>query len=60
MINDYPFFEVNKNTQKLAQPEAMRWSLTLERVLWYIYHADRRNGPVLLSKTDLARRLLNS
>lgn len=53
MINDYSFSEVNQHTQKLAPPESMQWGRTLDRVLWYIYYADRRQGPVLLSKTDL-------
>jgi hypothetical protein len=56
MINDYSFSFVNQNSQKLAPAEAMQWGKTLDRVLvlWYIYYADRRQGPVLLSKTDLA------
>ena len=32
----------------------MQWGKALQRVLWYIYHADTRHGPVLLSKTNLS------
>ena len=32
----------------------MQWGRTINRVLWYIYTADQRQGPVLLSKTDLS------
>ena len=38
----------------MAQQEAMQWGRTLHRVLWYTFTADRRHGPVLLSKTDLS------
>ena len=54
MINDYIFSEVNQHTQKLAPAESMQWGRTLDRVLSRIYYADRRHGPVLLSKIDLA------
>ena len=54
IINDYTFSGINPATLKLAPPEAMQWGRTFHRVLWYIFTADRRHGPVLLSKTDLA------
>ena len=54
MINDYTFSGVNPSTIKLAPAEAMQWGRTLNRLLWMIYHADRRQGPVYLSKTDLS------
>ena len=54
MINDYTFSELNQHTHKLAPAESMQWGRTLDRVLSRIYYADRRHGPVLLSKTDLA------
>ena len=54
MINDYTFSGVNTATIKMAPPEAMQWGRTINRVLWYIYSADQRQGPVLLSKTDLS------
>ena len=54
MINDYTFSGVNPSTLKMAPPEAMQWGRTINRILWYIYTADQRQGPVLLSKTDLS------
>ena len=54
MINDYTFSGVNPSTIKMAPPEAMQWGRTLNRILWYIYTADRRQGPVQMSKTDLS------
>ena len=54
IINDYTFSGVNPNTVKMAPPEAMQWGRTLNRVLWYVLHADNRHGPVLMSKTDLS------
>ena len=54
IINDYTFSGVNPSTVKLAPEAAMQWGKTFHRMLWYIFSADRRHGPVLLSKTDLA------
>ena len=54
IINDYTFSEVNPATVTMAPREAMQWGRALNRVLWFIYTADRRHGPVLLSKTDLS------
>ena len=54
MINDYTFSGVNPATIKMAPPEAMQWGRTLNRVLWYIYSADQRQGPVQMAKTDLS------
>ena len=54
MINDYTFSGVNPDTVKMAPREAMQWGRTLNRILWYVYTADRRQGTVLLSKTDLS------
>jgi hypothetical protein len=54
MINDYTFSSVNPDTIKMAPQEAMQWGRALHRILWYVYSADRRQGPVLLSKTDLS------
>ena len=48
MINDYTFSGVNPATVKMAPPEAMQWGRTINRVLWYIYTADQKQGPVLL------------
>ena len=54
IINDYTYSGVNPATVKMAPPEAMQWGRTLQRVLWYVFTADRRRGQVLLSKTDLS------
>ena len=54
IINDYTFSDVNPSTLQMAPREAMQWGRALNRVLWFIYTADRRHGPVLLSKTDLS------
>ena len=54
IINDYTFSGINPATHKLAPEAAMQWGRTLQRVLWYVFNADRRHGPVLLSKTDLS------
>ena len=32
----------------------MQWGRKLQRILWYIYYADRRHVPVIFSKTDLS------
>ena len=54
IINDYTYSKVNQDTLKLAPPEAMQWGRTLHRILWYIFNADGRHGPVLMAKTDLS------
>ena len=54
IINDYTFSGVNPSTLKMAPQESMQWGRTLQRILWYIFSADTRHGPVLLSKTDLS------
>ena len=53
-IIDYSYSFVNQATHKLCPQESMQWGRTLQRILWYVYYADRRHGPVLLSKTDLS------
>ena len=55
MINDYTYSEVNPDTVRLAPQEAMQWGRTPHSLLWFIFTADQRQGPVLLlSKTDLS------
>jgi hypothetical protein len=54
MICDYTYSGVNQETVKRAPPEAMQWGRALPRLLWYVFTADQRHGPVLLSKTDLS------
>ena len=53
-IIDYSYSNINQATHKLTPQESMQWGRTLQRILWYIYYADRRHGPVMLSKTDLS------
>ena len=53
-IIDYTYSGINPSSNKLAPPEAMQWGATLKRLLWLIHTADRRHGPVMLSKTDLS------
>ena len=55
MINDYTYSEVNPDTVRLAPQQAMQWGRTPHSLLWFIFTADQRQGPVLLlSKTDLS------
>jgi len=54
MINDYTLSGVNLQTVKRAPPEAAQWGKALHCLLWYVFMADQRHGPVLLSKTDLS------
>ena len=54
LIVDYSFSDLNKETIQLAPPEAMQFGRALQRVLTTIVHADRRYGPVSLSKIDIA------
>ena len=56
IIIDYAFSSVNTDTLKMAPLESMQWGQTLNRLLWYIHTADRRQGIVFLSKTDLSDR----
>ena len=53
-IIDYTYSGINNDTQKLAPQESMQWGTALQRLLWLIHTADRRQGPVLMSKTDLS------
>jgi len=54
MINDYTLSGVNLQTVKRAPPEAVQWGKALHCLLWYVFMADQRHRPVLLSKTDLS------
>lgn len=54
LIVDYSFSDLNTETIQLAPPEAMQFGRALQRVLTTIVHADRRYGPVFLSKIDIA------
>ena len=54
LINDLTFYEINKQTIRLAPSEAMQFGRALERVLHKIQSADPRHGPVYLCKIDVA------
>jgi hypothetical protein len=54
LINDLTFYEINKQTIRLAPSEAMQFGKALERVLHKIQTADPRHGPVYLCKIDVA------
>ena len=53
VIVDYTFSHVNKDTQPLA-PNSMQFGRAFDRLLHKIHHANRRFGPVYMSKADLA------
>ena len=44
---------VNKETVNLTHPEAMQFGTALQRLLFQIYWADLKCGPVYMSKTDI-------
>ena len=52
-IIDYSFNGVNQDTVRLA-PASMQFGRALHRVLQKVRQADRRHGPVFLSKIDMA------
>ncbi|KAI2491522.1 hypothetical protein MHU86_23050 [Fragilaria crotonensis] len=54
LIVDYSFSDVNAETVPLAPNEAMQFGRALQRVFTTIVHANRRYGPVYLSKIDIA------
>ena len=51
---DYTFSQVNKEILPLAFREVMQFGRALQRTLTHIVHANRRYGPVLLAKSDIA------
>lgn len=53
-ICDYTFFGVNADTEATAPQEAMQFGRAFHRILARIYWADPTNGPVYLSKIDIA------
>jgi len=52
-IIDYTYSGVNQETVRLAPPEAMQFGDALHRILYLIFHADPRWGPVYLDKIDI-------
>ena len=54
IIVDYSFSNVNQEAEKGAPPEAMQLGQALNRILHHIVTVDPAEGPVYLSKLDLA------
>ena len=54
LICDYSFYEVNQDTHRIGPEEAMQFARELERLMYTIWHANPRFGPVYLGKVDLA------
>ena len=54
IIVDLSFSGVNRDTAKLAPPEAMQFGCALSRILSLIQHAPPKFGPVYLLKLDIA------
>ena len=54
LIVDYTFSGVIADTLALAPKEAMQFGRALQRVLTTIVHANKKYGPVFLSKIDIA------
>lgn len=53
-IVDYTFHHVNHDTRKLAPPESMQFGQALDRLLYRIWSADPKFGPVYALKVDLS------
>jgi hypothetical protein len=53
-IVDYSFSQVNATTLPIAPAEAMQFGRAFERLIYRIYHANRRFGPVYAIKVDLS------
>lgn len=58
-ICDLTFSGVNANTAPLTHDEAMQFGNTLLRILFRIYRADPRWGPVYLAKVDISDGFYN-
>ena len=54
VIIDHTWFRVNEHTIAQLPPEVMQFGGTLSRVLWMLRHADPKEGPIYLSKFDIA------
>jgi hypothetical protein len=54
VIVDYSFSNVNVDTVPIAPSESMQFGRTLDRILYKIYHAHQRYGPVYMIKIDIA------
>jgi len=51
---DYTFSGINADTEPIAALNAMQFGCTLDRLLHHMVAADPRQGPIYLSKIDLA------
>ena len=58
-ICDLTFSGVNANTAPLTHDDAMQFGNTLLRILFRIYRADPRWGPVYLAKVDISDGFYN-
>ena len=54
LIVDYSYSGVNADTVPLAPKESMQFGNAFQRLLYQIFMADPRWGPVLMSKTDVS------
>ena len=53
-IVDYSYSGLNKETQKMAPPEAMQFGRALHRLLYRIFTAPKNQGPIYMLKIDLS------
>ncbi len=53
LICDYSFYEVNQDTHQIGPEEAMQFARELERLMYTMWHANPRFGPVYMGKVDL-------
>ena len=58
-IADLTFWGVNEATVDLTHKEAMQFGRALRRILFQIYRADPRWGPVYLAKVDISDGFYN-
>ena len=58
-INDHTYSGVNGATVNLAHSEAMQFGSALKRILYQIYRADPRWGPVHIAKVDISDGFYN-
>ena len=54
IIVDYSYWDLNKDTVKLAPAKAMQFGRALECLITKVVHADPRYGPVKFIKIDIA------
>jgi hypothetical protein len=54
LICDFSLYEVNQDTHQIGPEEAMQFARELERLMYTVWHANPRFGPVYMGKVDLA------